>query len=399
MPKESYKYIIVGAGLAGASAVDGIREYDKSGPILLIGAEKHLPYNRPPLTKDLWWGTMEVNDIFVHDKNFYAQNGVELLLEARIVSLDADTKTVTDNQGRAYHYEKLLLATGGTPRMLSLPGGNLDGICYYRYLDDYSLMQQAAAKGTAVTIVGGGFIGSELAASLSTKDVKVTMIYPEDYVCARVFPEYLGKAVQAEYRKHGVTILDGDKPVSFEKSGGKFITRTQNRQAVASDTVVVGIGIAASSKLAESAGLRTSRSVVVNEYQQTSNPDVYAAGDNTSFPYIALGKEMHVEHWDHAVNQGKCAGRNMAGAHTPYDYMPDFFSDIYDFSYQAVGEVNSELKTIPDWQEENKKGTIYYVSNDTLRGVMFCNIPDKIDQARELIKKGAVPENLAAAIK
>jgi NADPH-dependent 2,4-dienoyl-CoA reductase/sulfur reductase-like enzyme len=314
------------------------------------------------------------------------------------MALDADRKMISDDKGNQYRYEKLLLAMGGTPRTLPIPGGDLDGIVYYRYLDDYKRVRQGVDACQSVLIVGGGFIGSELGASLARNDAMVTMIFPEEYLCARVLPDYLARSVQQKYLDRGVTILNNDKPVSFSKSGNKFIARTQSGRDIEADIIVTGIGIRPSIQLAESAGLKTSRGVIVNELLQTSNSDIYAAGDNAIFPYLVLGKSMRVEHWDNAISQGKQAGRNMAGANEPYGHMPDFFSDMFDISYEAVGEVNSQLKTIPDWEKENEKGVIYYIDGSNLNGVMMCNIPGKIDEARALIRKRVVPEHLHAVI-
>jgi NADPH-dependent 2,4-dienoyl-CoA reductase/sulfur reductase-like enzyme len=399
MQKQSYKYIIVGAGIAGLSAVEGIREHDKSGPILLIGDEKYPPYNRTPLTKELWWGTIKAEELFIHDNKYFEQNDVDLLFGKTVVSLDAKAKTVTDDTNVTVRYEKLLLATGGRPRTLPIPGGNLEGICYYRYLDDYYGLSGSVSNRTSVLIIGGGFIGSELGASLSENSTNVTMLYPENYVCSMVLPEYLGKNLEEMYLKHGVTLISKDKPVAFEKSGNKFITTTQKGREIQTDAVVAGIGIAASSALAESAGIRTGRNIIVNEYQQTSQPDIYAAGDNTEFPYLALGRTMHVDHWDHALNHGKWAGRNMAGARTPYDYIPKFFSTIYDLNYEAVGEVIPELKNIARWKEQSNKGVIYFIRGDRIVGVLTCNLHSEIDRARELVRQGNIPPELVSAVR
>src|SRR5262249_7961900 len=159
------------------------------------------------------------------------------------------------------------------------------------------------------------------------------MIFPEPYLVNRVFPEPLGRAIQKNYADRGVRVFDGDRPASIARNGGRFVVRTQNDKQLDTDIVVIRIGIAPHVELASDAGPQTGNGIVVNERLQTSNPDIYAAGDNTFFPYKALGKSMRVEHWDNAINQGKYAGRNMAAANAPYDYMPLFFSDLFDFGY------------------------------------------------------------------
>lgn len=397
---ERFDYLIIGGGLAGASAVQGIRELDIKGSILLVGAEKHLPYDRPPLTKKLWTGDKTVEEIFLHDKDFYKKNSVTLSLSTKVSSIDPKTRTVAAG-GSSYGYGKLLLATGGEPRRLNIPGADLPGISYYRYLDDYLKMREAAADGSSAVIIGGGFIGSELAAALNKNGVSVTMIYPSAYLVDRVFPEGIGRALQKHYVERGIRILSGRKPASFAKKGTRFVTRTDAGEEIVSEMAIVGVGITPSVELAVGAGLSTGNGIAVNGLLQTSDPDIYAAGDVALFPYAALEKTTRIEHWDNSLNQGVQAGRNMAGAGEEFTYMPYFFSDLFDFGYEAVGEVDSSLDTFADWHKDFDTGVIYYLKDDLVRGVMMCNIWDKVPAARELIRKKTRLEgrNLAGAIR
>jgi 3-phenylpropionate/trans-cinnamate dioxygenase ferredoxin reductase subunit len=398
---KTYPYVIVGGGLAGASAVEGIRQLDRKGGVLLIGSERHLPYHRPPLSKKLWTGQKKVEDIFIHDAGFYAENGVELVLGSSVTSVDTGQKKITDDRGGSYNYGKLLLATGGAPRKMSVPGGDLEGICYYRYLDDYLKIRKEAEAGKSAVVIGGGFIGSEIAAALTENGISVTMVFLDRFLCSRVFPETLSGAIQQRFIERGIRILHGDVPASFSKNGERFVTTTGNGARIESDIVVAGIGISPSVGLAQGAGIETGNGIAVNEYLQTSHPDVYAAGDNALFPYQALGQRLRVEHWDNALAQGKHAGRNMAGARDPFTYMPYFFSDLFEFGYEAVGEVNSALETFEDWQKEYDTGVIYYLRDGRVRGAMMCNIWEKVDAARELIRKkeSVSPASLRGAIR
>lgn len=388
MAENTFRYIIAGAGLAGTSAIDGIREIDKEGTILLIGSERHLPYDRPPLTKKLWFGKKKVEDIFLHKGEFYEQNKVTLALGSTVVSINAINKSVVNEKGEAFRFEKLLLATGGSPRRLPAPGADLEGIYYFRTLDDYQRTRAETAGGKAAVIIGGGFIGSEMAAALNLNGVDVTMIFPDPYIVSRVFPEHLGTALQALFQNRGIKVLNREKPASFHKKGGRFITRTENGAEIESDMIIIGAGIAPSLDLARKAGLQTADGIMVNEYLECSLPGIYAAGDNAFYHYKALGKQMRVEHWDNALNQGTVAGRNMAGGRVPYDYMPYFFSDLFEFGYEAVGEVDSRLETVADWRKENEQGVIYYLREGRVRGAMMCNVWDKVETARELIRRG-----------
>jgi NADPH-dependent 2,4-dienoyl-CoA reductase/sulfur reductase-like enzyme len=191
-----------------------------------------------------------------------------------------------------------------------------------------------------------------------------------------------------QYLARGIKVLVNEMPSAFAKAGGKFLTQTLSGVKLESDMVIAGIGIAPALELPRKAGLQTANGVIVNEYLEASLPGIYAAGDIAFFPYPALGKQTRVEHWDNALNQGKWAGRNMAGAREPYTYMPYFFSDLFEFGYEAVGEVDSRLETFADWQKENDTGVIYYLKDNKVRGAMMCNVWDKVEAARELIRKG-----------
>jgi 3-phenylpropionate/trans-cinnamate dioxygenase ferredoxin reductase component len=386
MSNKKYKYVIVGGGLAGASAVEGIRERDANGSILLIGEEPHLPYHRPPLTKGLWTGKKKVEDILVQQADFYSLKNVEVRRGVRVISLAPETMSVTDNAGTAYGFEKLLLATGGVPNRLRIPGGDLQGILYYRYLEDYLTLEPLAKDGKTVLIIGGGFIGTEIAAALTSRKLKVTMVFPASRPCNRIFPDYLGEHVLKEYLKRGITVLTGDVPMVIEKKGDSFRVQTKKDLLLESDIIIAGIGITPSTELAQKASLAVADGIIVNPFLQTSHPNVYAAGDNTWYPDAQRGVGTRVEHWDNALNQGKLAGKNMAGAEEPYSYMPYFFSDLFDFGYEAVGEIDSRLETRADWQKENEKGIVYYLKENAIRGVLLCNVWDKVDAARASIR-------------
>lgn len=401
MAECNYTYIIIGAGLAGGSAVAGIRRQDQEGSILLIGREPFLPYHRPHLTKKLWFGKKKVEEIFAYNDAFFAGARADLKLGTTISDLTPAEQVAGDTAGNRYHYERLLLATGGAPRRLNIPGGDLEGVCYYRYLTDYLRIRPDAQAGMSAVVIGGGFIGSEIAAALNMQQVEVTMIFPEQYLVDRVFPVELGQAMTALYRQHGVNILLGDAPTAFERQYGKFCVQTKQGQQVTADLLIVGIGIQPDVELATAAGIHTGNGIVVNEYLQTSDPYIYAAGDNALFPYQALGKPMRIEHWDNARNQGQAAGYTMAGAQEAYAYMPYFFSDLFDFGYEAVGDVSTKLETFADWQDEQRTGVLYYLEQGRVRGVMTCNIYGKLDQARDLIRSGRqmTPDQLRGTIR
>ena len=374
---ETVRYLIVGGGMTGDAAVKGIREHDAEGSIILVGAEQHPPYARPPLTKGLWSGSDEAK-IWRGTRDA----GAVLRLGRRIVTLDLDAHRATDDRGEDYQWEKLLLATGGRPR--TIPG--TDGVVYYRTLDDYRAVRARVHTGASAVVIGGGFIGSELAASLTSNGCRVTMIFPERGIASRVLPAELSAYVTEYYRGHGVEMLAEE---TVTAAGATWVT-TGSGSTIEADVVVAGLGLEPATDLATATGLEVDNGIVVNELGCVAGrTDVFAAGDVASFPVATLGRRFRVEHEDHAKSHGRAAGANMAGANIPYRHLPFFYSDMFDLGYEAVGEVDSRLETVENWQEPNRKGIIAYVDESHRpRGFLFWNVWDHVEHGRELIAGG-----------
>jgi 3-phenylpropionate/trans-cinnamate dioxygenase ferredoxin reductase component len=378
----TYRYLIIGGGMTGDAAAKGIRERDPEGSIVLVGEESHPPYARPPLSKALWKGKEE-DSVW---RGTEEQN-VDLRLGRRIVSLDPDAHTATDDQGETYEYEHALLATGGQPR--TLPNA-AEGVVYFRTLDDYRrLREQTAGDGTAV-VIGGGFIGSEIAAALASTGTKVTLVFPDPGIGARLFPAGLSSFLNDYYREHGVEVLTGETVDSVARKDGGFTVTTGSGQTIDADVVVAGLGIEPQTELAEAAGLEVDNGIVVDAQGHVAgHDDLYAAGDVARFPATLLGTSVRVEHEDHAKSHGKQVGANMAGADEPYDHLPFFYSDLFDLGYEAVGEVDSRLKTVEAWAEPNRKGVVAYVDDQgRARGFLLWDVWGKVDDATALIRAG-----------
>ena len=361
--------------MTGDMAAKGIREHDADGRIVLVGAERYAVYKRPLLTKGLWSGAPE-------EKLWKAPaDAVELVTGRRIVSLDLDGHRAVDDTGEEYAWEKLLLATGATPRQI--PGA--DGVVWFRTLDDYRLVREKATEGARVVVIGGGFIGSEIAAALVGAGVNVTMVFPEPGIGFRLFPTGLAEFLVGYYREKGVDVLSGQTASAASRTS---VTLGDGR-VLKADCVVAGLGVVPETDLAAAAGLEVEDGIVVDEYGRASGrDDVFAAGDVARFPVAALGTSMRVEHEDHANTHGKLVGANMAGAGQPYDHLPLFYSDLFDLGYEAVGRVDSRLETVEDWQEPYRKGVVTYVEDGRPRGVLLWNVWDRVDEARELIRSG-----------
>jgi NAD(P)H-nitrite reductase large subunit len=374
---KKYKYLIIGGGMTADSAIRGIRESDSQGTIGLISSEPDAPYDRPPLTKALWKGK-DLESVWRHSE---AQN-VELNLGRTVTALDATTKTVTDNGKNVYGYEKLLLATGGSPRRL--PTGDND-IIYYRTLSDYKKLRELPLNRRRFAVIGGGFIGSEIAAALAMNEKEVVLIFPGPAICSRIFPADLSNFLNDYYRQKGVRILSGDSVIKFERRGDQSILRTEHHGEIMVDAVVAGLGLTPNVDLAARAGLQTTDGIVVDEFLRTNQPDIYAAGDVANFYSPLLERRMRVEHEDNANTMGKIAGRNMAGKTEPYRHLPFFYSDLFDLGYEAVGELDSRLNVLANWKDPYREGVLYYQKEGRVRGVLLWNVWGQVDAARELI--------------
>ena len=373
---KHYKYLIIGGGLTGDAATRGIRELDPDGSIGLISMEPDPPYMRPNLSKGLWKGR-PVEKIWRK-----TEERAELFLGRRVTYFDAKNKTVQDDKGDEYAYGKVLIATGGSPIHLLCGEGD---IIYFRDFQDYQRLREMADGKGHFVVIGGSYIGSEIAAALSMVGAKVTMIFLEDAIGGLVFPGDLAHYLNEFYREKGVEVLANDSVVDVEKKGESTIVRTGKRHSIEADGIVAGIGIRPNVELAEGAGLEVDNGILVNERLETSAPNVYAAGDVANFYHSALGKRTRVEHEDNAIRMGKLAGRNMAGANETYTHIPMFYSDLFEHGYEAVGELNSKLETVSDWQEPFQEGTIYYLDDGRLRGVLLWNFWKQVDNARALL--------------
>jgi 3-phenylpropionate/trans-cinnamate dioxygenase ferredoxin reductase subunit len=376
----AYRYLIVGGGMTGDSACRGIREHDSSGTIGLFGAEAHEPYARPPLSKALWKGKEE-SSIWRGTPDL----DVELHAGRRITELDLAGHTARDDAGEEHSYERLLVATGGTPRRLSGDGGD---VIYYRTVDDYRRLRDLAGEGVRAAVIGGGFIGSEIAAALAMNGCDVTIVFPDAGIGGKIFPAELSAFVNDYYRDKGVTVVPEELVEGI--SGGSV--QTKSGRTIDAEIVVAGLGIAPNTELAEAAGLDVDDGILVDEYGHVrAHDDVFAAGDVARFPVDALGGSRRVEHEDHANTHGKVVGANMAGADKPYDHLPFFYSDLFELGYEAVGDVDSRLETVEEWAEPNRKGVVAYVDGDgKARGFLLWDVWGKVDAAREVIRAGTV---------
>jgi NADPH-dependent 2,4-dienoyl-CoA reductase/sulfur reductase-like enzyme len=373
-----YRYLIVGGGMTADAAARGIRELDSSGSIGVIGAEPDPPYARPPLSKALWKGE-PLESVWRNT----GDAGVKLHLGRRASNLDLKRKSVTDDQRAEYTFDKLLIATGGTPRRL--PFG--DDIIYYRTIGDFRRLHELVEQGRSFAVIGGGFIGSEIAAALALNECRVTMLFPEQGIGARLFPADLSRFLVDYYREKGVDVRPGESVTAIDRAGSQSEIVTKGGTRLKVDAVVAGIGITPNVELATAAGLKTEDGILVDERLRATHDDVFAAGDVARFHNPALNTRLRVEHEDNAVTMGKAAGRSMAGDEAPYTHLPFFYSDLFDLGYEAVGEMDPRMEIVADWKDKFRTGVVYYTSEDKVRGVLLWNVWGQVDAATQLIAK------------
>ena len=377
-----YPYLIIGGGMTGAAAANGIRELDDAGVIGLISAEPEPPYDRPPLSKKLWDGKKEIEEIYVK-----LHGNVQPYFGRRVVALDPAARAVTLDDGAAHTYGRLLLATGGDPRRLPFGGEHVN---YYRTLADYRALRADADRGATFIVIGGGFIGSEVAAALRKRGNAVILVFPEAAISGHIFPARLAATVNETYRAQGVELLAESTVTNIEAGADGATVTLEDGRRLAADRVVAGIGLVPDVALARAAGLAVENGILVDEKLQTTVTGIYAAGDVANYPDAVLGRRRRVEHADAARAMGRAAGRNMAGAGEPYRYLPMFYSDLFDLSYEAVGQCDSRLEVVEDWQEEFKRGVLYYLQDGRVRGVLLVDVWEKVEEARGIIEAGEI---------
>ncbi len=374
-----YDYIIVGGGMTAGAAAAGIRRRDKSGSVAIFSSESYPIYNRPPLSKKLWTEERVEDVWFAPD---VAASHAELHLTTEITRLNPHEKIITDKNNHAYHYGKLLLATGGHP--VTLPFDDVP-IIYFRDLSDYFKLRQESQRSDRFLVIGGGFIGSEVACALNVNQKHVTIVYPEPHLVDRLFPSDLKVYIDSFYRDKGVTLLPNNTIKDLTADSDGIAVTTSNHTTFHVDGVIAGIGIKPAIELAEDAHLKVEDGIAVNTYLQTSDPDIYAAGDVASFPYPYPSQKSRVEHEDNALTQGRAAGENMAGAGKPYHHLPFFYSDMFSMGYEAIGQLDPALDIYTDWVKPYEEGVLYYLQNKKVVGVLNWNVWDGIPAARQLI--------------
>ncbi|MSQ22043.1 MAG: FAD-dependent oxidoreductase [Dehalococcoidia bacterium] len=379
-------YLIIGGGRAGDTAAATLRRMGAKGRGIIVSREQEYPYFRYALTKEFIQGKRQRARMFLHPPKFYDDQGIEMKIGATAVSLDTGRRTVTLESGEEISFEKLLLATGASPRKMLVPGSELPGVYYLRTLADAEAIRQEIAPGQKAVIVGGGFIGAELAASLTQDGVETTIIDTSQTIWANLFGQAIGRFSHEALQERGVTVLAPAHVQGIEGDGKAQRVVTQEGQVAPSDFVIIGIGAVPETGLAQAAGLKVDNGIVVNEYLETSEPGIFAAGDSASFFSPLYGAQMRIEHWDVAYQHGVTAAQNMLGQSKAFDQVPSFFSGMFDIWLDFLGHA-------PKWDQldirkfDQGRFSAFYSQPPHIKGALLVNNGQELQKCKELIRR------------
>jgi 3-phenylpropionate/trans-cinnamate dioxygenase ferredoxin reductase subunit len=388
MPAEP-GFVIVGAALAGAKAAGALRDEGFGGPVVLIGTERHHPYERPPLSKEYLQGAAGRETIFVHEDGWYAEHAIDLRLGTTVTAIDRSAHQVTLDGGERIGYGKLLLATGSVPRRLPVPGADADGVLYLRTVDDSDRIRDALASASRVAVVGAGWIGLEVTAAARNAGADVTVVEEAELPLLRALGPEVAPVFVALHRDHGVDFRFGARVSEIMVSDGRATgVRLADGTEVGADAVVVGIGAAPASGLAEAAGLEViSGGVVTDAALRTSDPDIFAAGDIARAFHPLLRRPIRVEHWANALNQPATAARAMLGQDVVYDRLPYFYTDQYDLGmeYSGSAEPGEYDRVVFRGDVRKREFIAFWLSGELLLAGMNVNVWDVNEQIQRLI--------------
>jgi 3-phenylpropionate/trans-cinnamate dioxygenase ferredoxin reductase component len=363
------RIVIIGASLAGATAAAALRSEGFEDDVLLVGAESRLPYHRPPLSKEYLRGEQRAEDTLVNPASFYEDKRIELKLGTWAAAIDPQKKLVQLEGGERVAYDRLLVATGARNRTLSVVGGNLDGIFQLRTVDDCDRIRTVATRGRRAVVIGLGFIGSEVTASLRQLGVEVTAIDGQRAPLARVLGDEVGAVLAEIHRDKGATLWLEDGVAAFEGAGRVERVRTSHGRLLPCDFVVAGIGVAPNAELLAAAGAAVDNGILVDERCRTSLPDVFAAGDVTNHQHPIFGR-LRVEHWNNAYQQGMAAARSMLGRQQPYDYLHTFWSNQYEHTIEYVGFAASWDRIVFNGRPQDRRFLAFYLKDGLVRAVV-----------------------------
>lgn len=374
---ESTRYLLIGGGLASSQAAKQLRQLDPQATITLVGDEPYVPYDRPPLSKEFLRGEKSKDQLYFDAESSLRAQGIDLILGTQVQRLDLAGKEAWLSKGQAIRFEKALLATGGRPVRLTIPGANLPGVQCLRTLDDATAIVSHGAKGSQAVLIGAGFIGLEVAASLTQRGVQVTVIESQSHIWPRFADATLAQVIQDYCATKGVTFRTNEIVTEIHRHDQAFSVTLKSGATLPCNFVCIGVGIVPNVELAQQAGLAVNNGIVVNEYLESSHPDIYAGGDVANYPDPLFGKRRRVEHWGHAEYCGQLAAKNMAGARTPYDLLTYVWSDIFDLHLEFAGDESEHDQVLTRGCLEDRSFIILYLKQHVLKAYFAINASGK----------------------
>lgn len=387
MPDREVDFLLIGGGMASGHCASELRRRGAEGSILLVGREPEPPYERPPISKDYLRDEAGREDAYIQPPSWYEDNGVELLKARNVMSLDLEARTAKLQGGEEVGFDKALIATGAMVNILRVEGAENEGIHYLRAFGNADAIRADADAAEHVVLIGGSYIGCEVAASLAAKGAKCTIIAMEEVALSRTFGEDAGRWFHEQLESHGVSFHGGETLSAFEGDGRVRAVVTESGLAVECDAVVVGAGVRPDAMLAQRAGIEVGDGgITCDSKLQTSVPGIYAAGDCCSYESVIHGRRLHVEHWDVAMQQGIHAAANMLGAESDYEVVPYFFSDLADWaSLEYVGPAYEWDREV--WRGDRDSGefSVWYLHEGRVAGCLSVDRSEDLAEARRML--------------
>ena len=383
-------FLIIGGGLAGAYCASELRRLGADGSILLAGREPEPPYDRPPLSKEYLRGEASREDAYVNSVDWYEENGIELLTRTNVMGIDPEARTAKLQGGEEVGFGKALLATGANVNILRIQGAELEGIHYLRAFGNADAIREEAGRAGRVVLIGGSYIGCEVAASLRELGLEVSIVMLEEVALSRTFGEEVGRYFHDKLAGHGVELFGGEEVEAFVGDGRVSAVVTKDGRTVEGGMVVVGAGVRPDTMLAQRAGLEVEDGIVCDAKLETSAPGIFAAGDVCSYESVIHGRRLRVEHWDVALQQGRHAARGMTGGEKPYSEVPYFFSELADWvSLEYVGPADEWDDIVWRGDPADDEFSAWYLQGGAVKGALSVGRSEDLIHARRLIESGA----------
>ena len=396
---SEHNVVIVGAGHAGGRAAESLRSAGHKGPVVLVGAESHPPYERPPLSKELLAGAIAVEKTYLRPLAYFSENGIELRLGSEVVGIDRKAQRITLKDGSTLPYDALLLTTGARARRLPIPGGEGSRVLYLRDIDDSLRLREVLQPGVKLAVIGAGFIGLEVAATAKKRGAEVTVLELAPQVLARVAPAEIAAHVAGLHAKNGVLVRTGVAVTAIEENADGVVLKTKDGESIAADLVAIGVGAMPNSELAAAAGITVQDGVVVDEFGRSSDPQIFAAGDVTKHFNPLVGRAIRLEAWQNAQNQAIAVAKIIAGADTPFAEVPWFWTDQFDMNLQTAGAPAGGETLIWRGAPGDPGFTVFYLKDGKPVAATTINNARDMRFARMLIQRGQPVDPAALADK